>query len=125
MNAQIRTIFVYACTKIKSRQWLGVTVQFNTVLYGPAVFAGPLTFIYGETIMPIKYYLLENKINKKEGTYHAKVLADRNANMEDVIKYMSDSGFRSHPAYAIRVLAYFQSALEAMLLQGYYPLHAS
>ncbi len=71
------------CTKIKVRQWLGVTVQFNTVLYGPAVFAGPLTFIYGETIMPIKYYLLENKINKKERTYMAKVKSVQNANMID------------------------------------------
>ncbi len=75
--------------------------------------------------MSINYYLLENKINKKERTYMAKVKSVQNANMDDVIKYMTESGFRSHPADAIRVLAYFQSALEAMLLQGYYPLHAS
>jgi hypothetical protein len=32
---------------------------------------------------------------------------------------MSESSFRSHPADAIRVLAHFQTALEAMLLEGY------
>ncbi len=37
LNAQIRKILVYACTKLKSGQLLGETVRFYTVLYGPAI----------------------------------------------------------------------------------------
>ena len=120
MNAQIRTIFIYACTKIKSRRWLGVTVQFTAVLDGPAVFAGPLiTYLIMEKIYNGNSILFKRKQSKKkERLYIAKVVSPVHANMDDVVDRMMSYGFGNHRSDAKRVLAYFQEALEAMLIDG-------
>ncbi len=46
------------------------------------IFARPFVSRIGIIKMPINYYLLENKINKKEGIYIAKVESVQNANMD-------------------------------------------
>jgi len=62
---------------------------------------------------------VEDKLIKDKYTYMAKVKSTNQANLNDVMRYMSESSFRSHLADAIRVPAHFQTALEAMLLEGY------